>query len=348
MTNGSLTLAAFLGLAAACHGAGAQLFMLDQTATLDRWMYPFNGSPGTRLSASTFGAPRLEGFDDHDAQFIVGFDVDGSVPVGLAPTAYRVVSATVYATVSNDLQFRFDPTYDDQNTYESQEGGYPGLTPDADTGRPVHLWGVGYRDGFTIQTWTETTAFGFNPTIPPAQEARTAFIATFDAAGVAADATNHLTSEIDLSPMAIGQADGVSPGELVPTDTTFAFTVDLCAEGVRAYLGQSLSAGEVRLGISSLHPADGGPGGGTGDPSYPIWYTRENPIAQILGLQPRLELEVRVGSAADYNGDGLRNFFDLTAFLDDFNVGLPAADINADCTLNFFDLLAFISEFNAS
>jgi hypothetical protein len=346
MQTFGLSLAATVGLAACVGGVNAQLIGLDTTATLDRWMYPFSGSPGTRLSASTFGAPRLDGFDDHDAQFIVGFDTDGLVPVGLAPALYRVVSATVYATVTNDRQFRFDPTYDNQNTYQSQEGGYPALVPDADTGRPVHLWGVGYRDGFTLETWTETSPFGFNPTIPPAQEARTAFIATFDANGQASDASNHLTAERDLDPMAIGQADGVSPGQLVAADTTFAFSVDLCGQGTRTYLNESLAAGELRFGISCLHPADGGPSGGAGDPSYPVWYTRENPIAQILGLQPRLELEVRVGSAADYNGDGLRNFFDIAAFLDDFNTGAPAADLNTDCTLNFFDLLTFIDEFN--
>ena len=337
---------AFAALTAAGSPAAAQLLQVDTTATLDRWMYPFNGSPGTRLSASTFGAPRLEGFDDHDAQFIIGFRTDTEVPTGLAPAAYRVVSATVYASVSNDAQFRYDATYDPQNTYENQEGSYPGLVPDADTGRPVHLWGVGYREGYTLQTWTETTPFGFNPTVPPAQGARTAFSAVFDPSGAAIDISNHLKAEIDRTPLGVGRTDDLTPGDLVPFDTTFAFEVDLCNPGTRAYLGQSLAAGELRFGITSLHPASGGPGGGTGDPSYPIWHTRENPIAQILGLQPRLEIEVRVGSAADYNGDGLRNFFDISAFIADFNAGSPAADLNTDCLLNFFDISAFIAEFN--
>lgn len=328
--------------------AHAQVFSVATDATLDRWMYPFNGSPGTRLSASTFGAPRLEGFDDYDAQFIVGFRTSSSVPAGQAPTAYRVISAKVYAVVSNDGQFRFDPTYDHQNTYQNQVGSYPGLVPDSDPGRPVTLWGVGYRDGFSLANWIETSPFGFNPTIPPAQQARTAFMATFSADGSASDASNHLKAEADLTPAAIGQTDTVNPGDLVPADTEFAFEVNLCDPGVRAYLTQSLSAGELRFAIACLHPADGGPDGGSGDVTYPVWYTRENPIAQIFGLVPHLEIQVRVGNAGDYNGDGIRNFFDISAFLNDFNAGNPAADMNTDCALNFFDISIFLNEFNTA
>lgn len=346
MTRKTACFGIVVSLAALAPSAHAQLIDMTTNATLDRWMYPFNGSPGNRLSASTFGAPRLEGFDDHDSQFIVGFRTDGFVPTGQAPGAYRVIAATVYATVSNEAQFHYDPTYDPQNTYENQEGSYPGLVPDADLGRPVHLWGIGYRDGYSLQTWTEMSPFGFNPTVPPAQEARTAFSAVFDASGTAIDISNHLKAEIDRTPLGIGRCDTVTPGDFVPADSTFAFEVDLCDPGTRAYLAQSLAAGELRFGITSLHPASGGPGGGTGDPSYPIWYTRENPIAQLLGFQPRLEIEVWVGSAADYNGDGLRNFFDISAFIADYNSGSPAADLNSDCLLNFFDISAFIAEFN--
>lgn len=326
--------------------AHAQLTDFASTATLDRWMYPFNGSPGTRFTAPTFGAPRLSGFDDHDSQFIVGFATDGSIPVGLANDAYRVTSLTVYATVANDRQFQYDGTYDPQASYESQEGGYAGLIPDVDAGRPIHIWGLGYRDGFDATTWNETSTFGFNPVVPPAQEARTAFNAVFDAAGVAIDSSNHLTEEVDRQPMAIGRTDAVTPGDLVPADTEFAFEIDLCDPGTRAYLARSLALGELRFALSSLHFADGGPGGGTSDPLYPDFYTRENPIAQILGLEPRVEMTVFTGPIGDYNGDGNRNFFDIADYIADFNAQEPLADITGDCLFNFFDIAAFINAFN--
>lgn len=343
------TLSALAGaaIALAAMPAAAQLVHFDARASLDRWMYPFNGTPGIRLSASTFGSPRLDGFDDYDAQFIVGFDTSADIPAGLDPSAYRIVSITVYTSVSNHEQFRFDPTYDAHNTYDSQEGGYPDLVPDADLGRPITLWGLGYRDGFTMTSWTETSPFGFNPVVPPAQGARTAFIATFDAAGNPTDVSNQLKEGVDRTPLAIGQTDAAAPGELVPADATFSFEVNLCDPGVRAYLRQSLAAGQLRFGVASLSPADGSPSGGSGDVTYPVWYTRENPIAQIFDLAPLIEAVVRVGNAGDYNGDGLRNFFDVSAFISDFNAGSPAADMNSDCALNFFDVSAFIAEFNA-
>lgn len=341
------TAAVGLGLLGAIGSAShAQLVQFETDATLDRWMYPFNGTPGNRLSASTFGAPRLEGFDDHDAQFVLGFETDAAVPVGLAAADYRVVSARVFVGVSNDRQFRYDPTYDAQNTYENQVGSYPGLVPDSDPGRPIMLWGIGYRDGFTLETWNETSPFGFNPVIPPAQGARTAFSAVFDAAGVPTDISNSLKQETDYTPFAIGTTDAVAPGDPVPADTVFSFDVDLCDPGVRAYIAQSLAAGEVRFGVTSLSPADGGPDGGSGEVTYPVWHTRENPVAQILGLFPRLEIEVRVGNAGDYNGDGVRNFFDISDYLNDFNAGDLSADMNADCVLNFFDISTFLTEFN--
>ena len=61
-------------LAGQCAAQSQTITVQYDAPSLDRWNYPFNGSPGTRLSASTFGAVDLEGFDDHDAQFIVGFD----------------------------------------------------------------------------------------------------------------------------------------------------------------------------------------------------------------------------------------------------------------------------------
>lgn len=326
--------------------AQAQHIDFSSIATLDRWMYPFSGSPGTRFTATTFGAPRLLGFDDHDAQFIVGFDTSAAVPTGLNLSDYRVTSLKVTATIANNNQFRYDPSSDPQASYESQEGGYPGLIPDVDEGRPIEIWGLGYRDGFDATTWTETTTFGLNPVVPPAQEARTAFMAVFDSSGVPTDATNHLTEEIDRTPMAVGQTDTVAPGDLVPVDTVFSFEIDLCDPGTRAYLAQCLSLGELRFSISSLHFADGGPGGGTSDPLYPEFYTRENPIAQILNLEPTIEFTAFAGPIGDYNADGLRNFFDISDFITDFNAGEPLADITGDCQFNFFDISAFITAFN--
>jgi hypothetical protein len=49
----------------------------------------------------------------------------------------------------------------------------------------------------------------------------------------------------------------------------------------------------------------------------------------------------------DLNGDGMLNFFDVSAFLTAYNAQDPAADFNGDGLFNFFDVSAFLTGFNA-
>lgn len=50
---------------------------------------------------------------------------------------------------------------------------------------------------------------------------------------------------------------------------------------------------------------------------------------------------------ADITGDGVLNFFDISAFLGAFNTQDPIADFNDDGLFNFFDVSAFLAGFNA-
>ncbi len=50
---------------------------------------------------------------------------------------------------------------------------------------------------------------------------------------------------------------------------------------------------------------------------------------------------------ADLNGDGVLNFFDISAFLGAFGAGDPVADFTGDGVFNFFDISAFLSAFSA-
>ena len=49
----------------------------------------------------------------------------------------------------------------------------------------------------------------------------------------------------------------------------------------------------------------------------------------------------------DLTGDGVVNFFDVSAFLSAFNSMNPIADLNNDGLYNFFDVSAFLSAFSA-
>lgn len=50
---------------------------------------------------------------------------------------------------------------------------------------------------------------------------------------------------------------------------------------------------------------------------------------------------------ADLNGDGVLDFFDVSAFLTAFNAMNPIADFNNDGVYNFFDVSAFLAAYNA-
>jgi len=85
-------------------------------------------------------------------------------------------------------------------------------------------------------------------------------------------------------------------------------------------------------------------------PSRPFWVV----FAQGSGTSEQDDavawvLEHLVGTpcAADFNADGVADFFDLQAFLGRFAQGEPSADLNADGLLDFFDLQAFLNAFAA-
>lgn len=50
---------------------------------------------------------------------------------------------------------------------------------------------------------------------------------------------------------------------------------------------------------------------------------------------------------ADLTGDGVINFFDVSAFLNAYNAGDPIADFTGDGVFDFFDVSAFLSAYNA-
>lgn len=330
----------------ACGAAGYGQLLAPEwdTPSGDRWMYPFNGTPGTRFTANTFGAPTIEGFDDRDSQFILMFDTGGEIPAGLGLDAYRVVWARVTVTVFNNGEFFYDPTPDPIDSY--RPGDDPLHETDTDTGRPIELFAVGYRDGFDLASWQETSPFTVSgDPFVDASRIRTAYAAEYVGGGVATDVSLAVRDGIDAPALATGIAP-LTPGQAVPADTTFSFDLDLCDAGVRRYFAEAFEHGRLNLVVASMHGASYDPDIGPSDPAYPIYYTSENPLALAFGYTPTLELVVRVGSAGDYNGDGTRDFFDVLAFLNDFSAGAAVADLNTDCTIDFFDVLQFLNEFS--
>ena len=283
-----LTSAAALSAAAACGvatvappAANAQT-VTTHPATFDRWMYPFGATPGTEIAGSSFGAVATDGFDDRDAQFLVGFGTSSTVTPGLGAASYNVTSARVSVRIVTGNTFLYDPTEDAVASYA--EGG-----TDADAGRPIELHGVGYRGGFNEASFSETTGFGLAG--GPAEAVRRAFAADYNGT-TAVDVSNNVTGpdlddvandSFDANAWAVGHTSAAAAGGSVPADATFTFDLDLTDSDVLAYVQRGLDAGGVRFALSSLHAASFG-----GAPAYPRFYTREHPSGPAFA--PSLEV----------------------------------------------------------
>ena len=72
-----------------------------------------------------------------------------------------------------------------------------------------------------------------------------------------------------------------------------------------------------------------------------------SPEPTVADLLAAIDLHSGQGGPcpADFNGDGVLDFFDISAFLVAFNAQNPDADTNADGVFNFFDISAYMAGF---
>jgi hypothetical protein len=309
---------------AASTGAVAQPIVANfPQPVLDRWVYPFNFSPGVRGSFSSFGALGEPDFDNRDGQILIGFDTAGQVPAGEGVDRYQITSAVVRIGIDQGGLIEYDPTYDDYVTYLDPLD--PDFVADGDIGRPIELYGVGYRNDFTDATFLETSPFGDNSVTN--RNVRNAFASDF-LGGVRSNISNNVDSGFDPIPFAVGQTS-LTPGDFIPLDEDVVFTIDLSNPDAVLYLQQALDAGRLRLMISSLHGAveQGG--------VFASFYAKEALFGSELAA--RLELEVTIGAPADLNGDGVVDGADLGLLLGAWGQA-GATDLNGDGTTDGADL----------
>jgi len=254
--------------------------------TLDKWVYPFASSGGgARTSGPTFGAIGNVGtFDDRDGQFFVGFNSTDTIPSGRGATSYLISSATLTLRLSFSVadMVVYDPTYDLRSTYDLSSGAP--INGD-DPGRPVELYGAGYRNGFTATSVLENTAYA-PPGDPTAEGVRNIFATDF-AVG-ARDVSNNIRDAFDPVPFAIGH---VAPGDLnadgtMKGDIDLIFALNLLNPNVVSYLQSALDQGRVNLLATSLHQASQG-----GPATRPEFDAKELGLAGVPG---RFELQVTV------------------------------------------------------
>lgn len=304
----ALAVFAWLGV---MRGTAGEFQIAPPAPSLDRWVYPFGDFLGDRPVAPTFASfdPR---FDTRDGQVLLGWDTANQVTTNAGPAQYLIRRLKIAVTVTANNAFVYDPTFDTYLTYATN---VPGYVPDGDPGRPVELYGAGYRNGFTAESFRENSSYGrLNPISSDniSIGTRNAFAAMHGTNGTLIDIANNVgqanaswtNAPFEVRPWAVGVTTNAVPGELVPEDSVFVFEVDLRDPQVVGYLQSALNEGRLRLFLASLSPASqvtpGGVGGG-GSGAYPQWATREN----VLFDPPRLEFEGALVGPDDTDGDGL-------------------------------------------
>ena len=251
----------------------------------DRWMYPFSASSplGNRPTASSFGVLDPD-FDNRDAQIYFGFVLTNQIPAGLGPESYEIISCRFAATMS-DGNTAYDPTPDAWTSYlDATQALY---TADADLGRPMELFGAGWRGGFTPQTFGEDGPF---QSLPPPYKGKRNVFALGIRSNQLVDVSNNIdpdgtfTNGFDPIPFATGTAP-LTPGDLIPLPTTFTFDLNTSEPLIQTYLQAALNDGILGLVLATLHPSSF-----MGPAVFPVWDQKES----VIGTPATLEITYRV------------------------------------------------------
>ncbi|MCA9265526.1 MAG: hypothetical protein KDA60_16815, partial [Planctomycetales bacterium] len=216
---------------------GAPIQATSHPVAFDRWMYPFNSTPGTRSRGTTFGAIGDEGFDNRDSQILIGFDTSSIIAPGEAPAAYSVTELTLRLFTEEDQSFQYDPTMDPWETYAG--------TNDPDPGRPIELMGVATRGDYLRvgldsmvgpPIFGETDPFSADPFGDYREGTRFAFASDYFQ-GDPRDVSNNVTEQYTPNVWATGHANLV-PGTWVPANTEMSFAIDVANTDAVRYIQQ--------------------------------------------------------------------------------------------------------------
>ena len=321
--------------------------------TLDRWFYPFNSSPGSKPDAVVFGSVTDQevgfdpSFDNRDGQMLIGFDTSMVVPTGLGPAGYLISQATVTVTVKSDLTFQYDPTADPYTSW--LPSGHAAFTLDPDLGRPLEIFGIGFRCDYTASTFPEDGPFCDNCNcFPPnsCRAVRCVYAVDFAAGCATRDVSNNVDDGFDPAPFGVATSDTLVQGDPVPGGTVLTFEIDVADPCVHDYFAGALDEGMLDLMIASIYFAAQGQAD-----SAPRIYCKEDLLVQLNVVDAaQLQMTVTTGSVVgDLDGDGsvgINDFLMLLAAWGPCGAPCPpscVADLDGDCVVGIIDFLTLLA-----
>jgi hypothetical protein len=282
---------------AAMEGSAGSFRLAPPAPDLDRWMYSFNAMPGLRPAApifSTFGDE--SGVDTRHGQFIMAWNTASTIPPGADIRRYQLRSVRLTVQSIREGTFVNDSSPDPFESYLFAE--HPSAIPDADPGRPLELFGTGFRGAFTNTPFLANSPFGSS-----AAGGRNAFAAGFNPRGELVDVGNNVGKRAETlppfpsRPFASSTIEGVEQGAPVPAGTDIHFELDLTDPLVLGYIRNALREGRLWLTLTWLGVSEGL----GGMPTYPDIATAEN----LVFTPPRLVLEGTYIGVTDTDTDGL-------------------------------------------
>jgi prepilin-type N-terminal cleavage/methylation domain-containing protein len=293
---------------------------------------------------------------------LVAFSTSSLIPADLLVGRYQVQSVSVSMTMASGsggaLLYQDSPISRAAIRDEVASGGIT-------LQRPMELYGVGLRGGYSGYEFSGATAGPplVDEIVHPYSAEGNGYIAYpivgngghpgqfVDVAnsvtgGFSATEADAFTEPFDPVPWSIGTT-GLSPGNVIPDNTTFTFDLDLSEPGARDYVRQSLADGALAFFVSSLHIAgEFGAGGG-----YPQWYLRESAGNIFNGTPATLTIEYEILDeilVGDYDGNGeveLADYRYWKATLGDSAAAFAWADGNGDSQINAADYTVWRNHF---
>ena len=312
----------------------------DLEVATDRWFYPFNATPGDRILASTFGQDIYTVFDDRDGQFLLTFDLTElgiATPIDPNQITFEALRLEVNYEGTNPVVY--DNTIDDPSTFGSAGA------PDVDAGRPLELWAVGWRDGWTAGTFPEDGPYSADGS-SFGRSVRNAYPQTTDASGVLQDASNQPSEGFAADPLAIGLSQGTVPGDLIPADSTIAFEMNTISEADNALLSAGCAEGTLALMLTSMtEVVEGGEGA-----DYPSYYCREHPnVTFDLAFAARLSGTITIFNGpppsceGDIDSDGQVGLSDVLIILSEWGCSDCISDVDGNGTTGFDDVISVLA-----